>query len=97
MVTDNAIAAFEKAAGAGAYEKFYGGTSGGTTGGGDSGGDGGSPSAAQSGNYSTLRNQLTSIPGLTEANKVSIIESAWKSGRITENEASDLLSFIGYN
>ena len=94
QVTDAVRSGYDYFMGSGAYDQFYGG-GGGTSVGtkGATGGAGGS----QSGNYSTLRNQLTSIPGLTEANKVSIIESAWKSGRITENEASDLLSFIGYN
>lgn len=43
----------------------------------------------------TLKMQLRTIPGLTEANKVSMIEDAWNNGRITEKEAAELLDYIG--
>lgn len=42
-----------------------------------------------------LKVQLRTIPGLTEDNKVAMIEDAWNNGRITEEEAAELLDYIG--
>ena len=48
-------------------------------------------SAAQS-----LKSQLSSVPGLTQQNKVAMIQDALNSGRISNAEADELLSYLGY-
>ena len=53
------------------------------------------PAKSQGTKAQTLKMQLTTIPGLTEDNKVAMIEDAWNNGRITEQEAAELLDYIG--
>ena len=48
-------------------------------------------------NYAqTLLSQLSSIPGLTEANKVGMVNDAINNGRLTDTEADYLLYYLGY-
>lgn len=44
----------------------------------------------------TILNQLRTIPGLTEENKVAIIRDALSNGRISEADAQALLTAVGY-
>lgn len=44
----------------------------------------------------TILNQLRTIPGLTEENKVAIIRDALSNGRISEADAQVLLTAVGY-
>lgn len=43
-----------------------------------------------------LRSQLDVIPGLTQDNKVAMVEDALNHGKITEQEADWLLDYLGY-
>ena len=52
------------------------------------------PSLSQ--NALNLQSQLSSIPGLTQENKVGLITDALRNNRITEYEADYLYSYIGY-
>ena len=54
-------------------------------------GNGTGPSEADN-----LRRQLSSIPGLTQENKVAMVEDWLNHGRITQAEADELLSYLGY-
>lgn len=83
QVTDAVIYAYDYYMGDGAYEQFYGQTGGG-------GQNGGMGQRANS-----LMRQLQTIPGLTEDNKVAMIEDAYNHGRITEEEANQLMDYIG--
>ena len=44
----------------------------------------------------TLKTQLGSIPGLTQDNKVAMVQDALNSGRISESDANNLLDYLGY-
>ena len=57
---------------------------------------GGTSGTGMSANGQTLRQQLNSIPGLTQENKVAMIQDALNSGRITDADADALLSSLGY-
>ena len=43
-----------------------------------------------------LQRQLNSIPGLTQENKVSMIEDAYNNGRISRTDVNALLNAMGY-
>lgn len=51
---------------------------------------------AKGGDAERLRVQLTTIPGLTDANKTAMIRDALDNRRITEEEADWLLDYLGY-
>ena len=55
-----------------------------------------SATPAMSSYAQTLLSQLSSIPGLTEANKVGMVNDAINNGRLTDIEADYLLYYLGY-
>lgn len=55
-----------------------------------------SATPAMSSYAQTLLSQLSSIPGLTEANKVGMVNDAINNGRLTDAEADYLLYYLGY-
>lgn len=86
QVTDAVIRAYDYYMGEdGAYQRFFGGEG--------QGAGGGIANAGK--RAAALKMQLRTIPGLTEDNKVAMIEDAWNNGRITEEEAAELLDYIG--
>lgn len=52
--------------------------------------------AAPSSGYNNVKATLDRAPGLTQLNKVSIIEDAYNNGRLTDAEVNQLLDYIGY-
>lgn len=52
--------------------------------------------AGMSRQASTLQSQINSIPGLTQENKVAMIEDSYNNGRITRNDVEALLTAMGY-
>ena len=86
QVTDAVIRAYDYYMGEdGAYQRFFGGE----------GQEAGGGIANAGKRAAALKTQLRTIPGLTEDNKVAMIEDAWNNGRITEEEAAELLDYIG--
>lgn len=54
-------------------------------------------SAAQSAvNANALRQRINRIPGLTEENKVSMVQDAYNAGEITLEDANAILEILGY-
>ena len=43
-----------------------------------------------------LQRQISSIPGLTQENKVAMIEDAYNNGRISRTDVNALLNAMGY-
>lgn len=56
----------------------------------------GSNDSGSSRNYDILQSQLSSIPGLTEENKIAIIDDAVKSHCISPAEGIRLQNYLGY-
>lgn len=51
---------------------------------------------ATSAGYNSVKATLDRAPGLTQLNKVNIIEDAYNNGRLTDAEVNQLLDHIGY-
>lgn len=56
----------------------------------------GSNDSGPSRNYDILQSQLSSIPGLTEENKIAIIDDAVRNHRISPAEGIRLQNYLGY-
>lgn len=60
------------------------------------GGEGKPVEKQPSSGYNSVKATLDRAPGLTQLNKVDIIEDAYNHGRLTDNEVNQLLDHIGY-